>query len=272
MFKNHTISYGIILFTTKPLDNLPRSNNIKHILNNYNIDDKYSNNISILLIQRNYSMAYIDLIKGKYPDIEPAKSNKLKVFFSEITENERQILKTKKFHNIWSALWKNHFCKYYHQDKPKAMEKFMKLNLEYLLNTTESKYLHSEFGIPKGRKNNNSESNIECAKREVYEETRLTENDYTFISNDFLSEEFLATNNYYYKHIYYIAEMKENSNLPIIDPNCLIQLEEVKDLAFFNINEIMAILRPYDIEKKKIILQAYDIIQEYLIKKTKKQE
>jgi 8-oxo-dGTP pyrophosphatase MutT (NUDIX family) len=105
------------------------------------------------------------------------------------------------------------------------------------------------------------ESNIACAEREFYEETGYNKKNYKFIKNyPTIYEEFTGTNGVNYKHIYYLVKMKDNVLPPKIDKNNIIQTGEVKNIGWFDYEECIALIRPYDIEKKKVITNVYNDI------------
>lgn len=219
--------------------------------------------IKFLLIQRKDTMGYIDVIRGKYPEDEPNRTKILKTYFQEMTGEERLSLITKDFDQIWDEVWNNRNSKIYKNEYAGAREKFVKLmpQMEKFLNETQSLWKYTEFGIPKGRRCM-KESNISCAEREFCEETGYSRDDYQFLSNyPTIYEEFLGTNGIRYRHIYYVVKMNDSINPPSVDSTSLIQTGEVRNVGWFTHEECQAILRPYDIEKKKVLTRVYrDII------------
>lgn len=213
--------------------------------------------IKFLLIQRKDTMGYIDLIRGKYPDEEPQRTESLKIYLEEMTIDERTSLVTKSFDSIWNEIWNNRNSKIYKNEYQLAKEKFNKLDIEWLLNNTSSTWKFTEFGLPKGRRCM-KESNISCAEREFCEETGYTRDDYQFLTNyPTIYEEFIGTNGIKYRHIYYLVKMNDSISPPKVDESSLIQTGEVKNVGWFTHEECQAILRPYDKEKKKVITKVY---------------
>ena len=102
------------------------------------------------------------------------------------------------------------------------------------------------------------ESNIACAEREFCEETGYTKEDYQFLSDyPTIYEEFEGTNGIKYRHIYYVVKMNECISPPYVDESSIVQTGEVKNVGWFTHEESQAILRPYDIEKKKVLNKVY---------------
>lgn len=219
---------------------------------NYSGHSKFPK-IKFLLIQRKDTMGYIDFIRGKYPSSEPEKSQALKVYLEEMTISERESLLTKTFDKIWDEIWNNKNSKIYKNEYSTAKEKFEKLDIFSLLENSESKWTTTEFGIPKGRRCI-KEQILACAEREFYEETGYSKEHYQYLSNyPTVIEEFEGTNGVRYRHIYYLVKMKESAPPPKVDINNLLQTGEVQNIGWFTNDETQLILRPYDIEKKKVI-------------------
>jgi 8-oxo-dGTP pyrophosphatase MutT (NUDIX family) len=221
---------------------------------------EYPPDLRLLLIQRRNTMGYIDFIRGRqfFNDISIMKR-----YLSEMTNEERYKIKTLSFDELWDDIWYNKNSKPFKQDRKKSKNKYVTLNIEELLQDTSTIYSHTEFGIPKGRKNQR-ESDIECAMREFNEETGYSENDYTLIPLPPLVEKFIGTNNVEYKHVYYYAVMNDNNFLyPSLDVENHKQCEEVFNLEFLYEDDIKKVIRDYDTEKMKIISEAFIHMKTY---------
>lgn len=136
-----------------------------------------------------------------------------------------------------------------------------------VIDTTEI-YDEPEWEIPKGKRNDR-ESNLSTAIREFNEESNLT-NVIVFKNIIPLEEEFTAINNNKYKHVYYLSKLKnvdiikneENIILPIDSSNSE-QCKEISSVGLISINCIEQYLRPYQVEKKKVIYKSYQIFNNY---------
>ncbi len=220
--------------------------------------------VQFLLVQRKDTMSFVSFLRGKYDDEEPAKTDLLTVYFSEMTPCERQKLGTQEFKELWDNNWVNHESRYYHEEHERAKKKFESVDIAKMLNMTRSKYAFQEFGIPKGRRNM-KESNLDCAKREFEEETGYAQDSYTILNYKPFSEEYTGTNNVNYRHVYYIAVMKEDIKVPVVDENNTSQIGEIKQVGFFTYQECMSLFRDYDRVKREVITQVYeDIVRAYL--------
>ena len=261
-------SFGIIAFKKVYSEKdckYDLNSNLTHILNSLNLKQTEYPTIKFLMIQRKDTMGYIDFLRGKYDFINneaPLKFNYIKTCMDEMTFEEKQNLLTKPWDELWDSLWVNHNSRCYKNEYELAKKKFMLLNIPALLAKSTNSYNFSEFGFPKGRRNTR-ESNIQCAEREFHEETGYNKNCYDFIKEyPIIEEKFVGTNNITYKHIYYLVKIKDNVPPPYVDINNKLQLGEVKNIGWFTIDECLALIRPYDNAKKKIILNTYnDIIK-----------
>ena len=117
-----------------------------------------------------------------------------------------------------------------------------------------------EWGIPKGRRNL-KESNLHCAIREFEEETGIKKTQYNLIYQiDPIDELFSGSNNIRYKHIYYVANAKNNINNLEIDKNNFSQVSEISNINWFTFDECMNIIRNYSIEKKNVLEKLHKIL------------
>lgn len=268
--KGPITSFGLIMF--KIVNNKEEEKNdipiglkkhIEKIKDNYLADENSSiyPKVKLLLIQRKDTMSFIDFLRGKYQDEKDENYYKLmKIKFEEMTIEERDSLRDYSFDELWDKLWVNHFSKLYINEYSLAKEKFLKIDIKHYLENTTSKWEYSELGLPKGRRSI-KERNIDAAEREVCEETGYENNMYHYLKNyPLVTEEFLATNNVIYKHIYYVTKLKEQYVDYIPEMNDELQQGEVKSVGWYSLNETLSLIRDYDTEKKKILEKVYNDI------------
>jgi 8-oxo-dGTP pyrophosphatase MutT (NUDIX family) len=151
----------------------------------YKIDE--NKEIKYLMLQRKDSLSFMEFIKGKY-NIDDF--DYIKVLLSNMTISERNMIINENFDNIWNYLWcqnsnnpiKN--TKEYIESKSK-FNNFIIISL-YInyIKSIIGLYNEQEWGFPKGRRKI-KESDLDCAVREFYEETRIINNDIEVI-NDIL--------------------------------------------------------------------------------------
>lgn len=261
-------SFGILAFKvvrSSQDEKYDKNQKLVDILNTVNarqnIYVKYPK-VKFLMIQRKDTMGYIDFIRGKYPENdENAKMEMLQVCLHEMTFDEKRNLLTQDFTSLWRDLWCNKNSKTFKNEYENAKHKFNKLDVKTLVEQSTTSYHHTEFSIPKGRRNM-KESNIACAEREFFEETGYSKEHYDFIRNyPTIHEEFIGTNGVRYRHIYYLVKMKDNIPPPHIDNSNIIQIGEVQNIGWFTAEECLSLIRPYDTAKKEVIIKVHqDII------------
>lgn len=204
--------------------------------------------IKFILIRRKNSLGFIEFMRGRYDTDDPDTVVHL---IEQMTNEEREMLIENSFDEIWVTLWKNTSRnKIYEKEYILSLEKFNKLDKE-LIRQTLPKYEIPEWGFPKGRRNY-YEKDVECARREFSEETGLTDGDVTILDRIYpISEIFTGTNDVKYKHVYFLGTTQTRT--PLNAQNSEIQRQEVGDIGWFTYNEIMQRIRPYHIERKKLI-------------------
>jgi 8-oxo-dGTP pyrophosphatase MutT (NUDIX family) len=253
--KEPITSFGIIVikdFKDSFIGNL-YENNVYKCKKHINIQDTVMQNeqddIYFLLVQRRNTIGFIDFVRGKYDNVSKC--------FEEMTCLERQLLATCiNFETLWENLWKGNFwnksARLYIDTFTEAKIKYEKVNIKQILKDVPCNYIDTEYGFPKGRRNPN-ELSKDCAIREFCEESGYGKNDIVLLDKKPINEIFIGTDNKNYKHVYYIAKLKENTINPNIDPTNVNQAGEVKNIGWFNMNQCISLFRDYDSEKKKII-------------------
>lgn len=248
------LSYGVILYTY----------------------DKNINEYKIVLIERKDSISYIEFLRGKYNinDIDY-----IKLLFSRFSKDELKRVIEYPFDKLWVELWINVDSINYklkrEYNKSKRYFNILKngykinninINISYFVNNVSHIYLDNEWEIPKGRRIL-KESNKECAIREFEEETNISKDKFNIYSNIApIIEEYKGINNIPYKHVYYIAKIKEKIKVEINLDN-KDQYTEVKDIKWLNKSEALNNIRNHDNPKKKVINDIFTFIsnnQNYL--------
>jgi len=214
--------------------------------------DELRKSILFLLISRKNSLGFVEFIRGKYEvlDIESVK-----YLFDQMTDLEISNIINKDFDTLWCLLWqKTSRNKIYEREYEMSLNKFNKLKELYSneLLLLRPKYPISEWGFPKGRRNNKEEKDIKCAVRECCEETSLEQSEMNILDRIYpISEQFRGTNHVEYKHIYYLSIIDSIRNLNTLStPE---QFIEVENVGWFKYERIMNLIRPYHIEKKKLV-------------------
>jgi 8-oxo-dGTP pyrophosphatase MutT (NUDIX family) len=123
-------------------------------------------------------------------------------------------------------------------------------NLLSLIEETETdvQWTEPEWGFPKGRRNS-QETDYDCALREFCEETGISLNKLQNIRNIVPFEELFTGSNYKsYRHKYFLMYMGYDETFT---PS--FQRNEVSQIAWKTFEECIEIIRPYNLEKKRMI-------------------
>tara|TARA_B100000963_G_C22629293_1_gene674041 strand:+ start:2491 stop:3288 length:798 start_codon:yes stop_codon:yes gene_type:complete len=225
----------------------------------------------ILLICRKDSLGFVDFLRGRYNlDDKKYLLNTINI----MTNNEKKKLENNSFSQLWNELWGNFIGIQYRGEELISNKKFneltngvevnnTKFNLKDLLRESDTNWKDPEWGFPKGRRNY-QERDQECAIREWEEETGYSAKDLDFLNNLVPYEEIFTGSNYKsYKHKYYIAYMNE-----IPENKCPnFQKTEVSKLAWVSFDEAINLIRPYNLERIKIINTLKNVLEQYSLYK-----
>lgn len=212
-----------------------------------------------LLIRRRDSLGYIEIMRGKY---ELRDESGIQLLIDQTTLAERERLMTRAFPDLWRELWNGPASRRYHQEYEQAKAKFDVLragvggrkSLAAYCESSTTVWTEPEWGFPKGRRSA-SETEVACALRETWEEAGVPATELRIISQKPLSEEFMGSNGVYYRHRYWIAEARGDLEVGI-DPANSDQSREVGCVRWCTFGEALALIRPYNIEKKNVLTQA----------------
>lgn len=217
----------------------------------------YNERNEIILIQRKITIGYMEFLIGKY---NVKDSDYILKLFDMMTIEERDKIKnTMDFATLRNDLGLLLLNSRHYNEYTESKYKFNVLKdnneLANILSRASSEWQTPEWGLPKGRKNND-ETNIECAIREFCEETNVNLNniivDYNIIP---LEEVYVGVNNVIYKHIYYFAKYIVEEPL-----NTKINTCEISNIRFCNLNTAIGLIRPYYIDKIHTISKAFNIL------------
>jgi len=225
----------------------------------------FNGEIQYLMIRRKNSFGYIDFIKGQYLENNFEYLQKL---FDEMSIEEKKIIsENDDFDILWKKMWEDNF-------KPNifnsSKQKFINLKtsgvLQQIIDNSITNWHETEWEFPKGRRNY-MEKDLECALREFQEETGINCNNITLIENLLSFEElFTGTNYKCYKNKYFLAFLKNpNDCTDDFEELSNYQISEVSKIEWKSLEDCSNSIRPYNIEKIKLINQINDAIIEYQI-------
>jgi 8-oxo-dGTP pyrophosphatase MutT (NUDIX family) len=234
-------------------------------------DNIKKNQIQFLMIRRNHTFGFMDFIRGKY---SLYNRDFILNLFKEMTVYEREIIKEKDFDYLWNYLWNHRSIQsQYKQEERLSEEKFVALKSGILFQNTiysiqtfideceldETKWLEQEWGFPKGRRNH-YERDYDCALREFREETGYSTRSLKNVENIMPVEELFTGSNYKsYKNKYYILKMMEET------PKVVEHFDksEVSKMEWKTYDECMECIRPYNLEKKQLLTNIYNVLCKY---------
>jgi 8-oxo-dGTP pyrophosphatase MutT (NUDIX family) len=191
----------------------------------------------ILCVRKRHTYAYGLFVNGRYkPD-----DSSLSILLSKMTVEEKLILCSLNFPQIWYSIWIN---------EPQIGAKYerarMKFNHHFVLDggnrlrTLISRaHVSAEllWEIPKGRRNT-TEPDIQCAIREFYEETRVPKHAYAIRCDSFNTS--YVSEGVRYTTKYYFACMTR-SYTPSVDVCDIVQSCEIGAVQWLSMNEIHAL-------------------------------
>lgn len=265
-------SYGVLVFRWKSRNQkwTQASELCKDIPSLTGINDLIP---QVLMIQRKDSLGFMDIMRGKYKINEPEY---IKKQLKGMTLEEREKLRSMEFDEIWHQLWGSdtESTQRYAHDRVISKQKLAELrsgvqlengekySIADLLRQEPALYTTPEWGFPKGRRDPH-ESDIKCAFRELEEETSITENELLKLMNvqPFI-EQFYGSNNIHYRHTYYLAKYigERTVSFDVLNSE---MAREIGNLAWKNLDDAILLLRPENVEKRKILLQFADLLQNY---------
>jgi 8-oxo-dGTP pyrophosphatase MutT (NUDIX family) len=196
-----------------------------------------------------------------------------------------ELVSQKKFEALKSGLFiknideteVNQFKKVYDEDLENfenQQTNFNYVSIETLINNSTTSWNETEWEFPKGRRNY-QEKDLDCALREFEEETGISKKKVKIVENIMPFEEiFIGSNHKSYKNKYFLACIASND----VEKNEVdnedkvfdkmgglnnFQKSEVSKIEWKNIEECLEAIRPYNLEKKQLIININKVLQEY---------
>jgi len=189
-------------------------------------------------------MAYMEFIRGKYDMGDPAYYERL---VRNMTIPEQNSIVSEEFDTLWTRLWgqgrDTHSAEY-----EISKSKYYQLNRPDIIQRNSSKYSDPEWGFPKGRRAR-GETDSECAVREFFEETNIPPEAYTLHPNLKFVETFRGTNNVLYRHIYFIALLRDSKIVNLKQKLTFMQSKEVSEVDWKSMSECRSVIRPHYTER-----------------------
>jgi 8-oxo-dGTP pyrophosphatase MutT (NUDIX family) len=240
-----------------------------------------------LLIRRRDSLGFIEIMRGKYELRDEAG---IQALVDQTTLPERVRLLTQTFQDLWRELWNGAASRRYLAEYEQAKAKFDVLrgaggltlaevsrpnygiaaagagaagrrSLADYCEASSTRWMEPEWGFPKGRRSS-TETDIGCALRETTEETGVPAAALRVLSTGGstpLLEEFTGSNGVSYRHKYWLAEAPASLEVRL-DPSNADQRREVGDVRWCSMEEALALIRPYNAEKRAVLMRALSLV------------
>ena len=243
----------------------------------------YKNKILFMMVSRRFSLGFIEFIRGKY---DVTDTNNIINLFEQMYDEEIKYIRKNPYDNIlyyflnrnnepketvlnriYEGKYSNEYCEAKIKfnmliNSSNNIDNDSALSLDFYTKYIRPRWEKPEWGFPKGRREKRTEENLSCACREFEEETGYNKNDYCVLNKiEPLEEKLIGTNGIKYKHIYYLAINNCNKDMQFTSYDSY----EIGDIKWFTYEEAMIHIRPYHIEKKKILTQVYIFILNCLI-------
>ena len=264
-------SYGCIIF--KLPEGFNQSEELLKEPTSLSGFEKITKDIQYLIIQRRDSLGFIEIMRGKY---KLSDIRYIEYHISAMTVEEHRKLLFDDFDTLWFNLWgtPKEQSTNYKNDKENARLKLNNLRvgmedgsgniitLQSIISSLGKVWTSPEWGFPKGRRDPR-ETDLQCALRELYEETGVLEDDVSFIRNlEPITETFFGSNHIHYCHKYYLLQYNSSKEL-VYDINNIHMVQEIGNLQWCNLEECLNKIRPDNIEKKEVLLRASSLLRNY---------
>lgn len=208
------------------------------------------------MIRRKDSMSFAEFMRGKY---DPTNEEYVSLLIKNMTLKEQAALASDPFEVLWKSLWGEDRTS---SDYAPSRDKFNQLDRLRLVQNNISSYTEPEWGFPKGRRMR-GESDLTCALREFDEETNVPRDSFIVLKNIMLEETFMGLNGIRYRHVYYVAVLKQPEMINLNQKFTHMQRREISGIAWKSFTEVEAHIRPHHVERQGMIDQLRSIIDTF---------
>ena len=211
---------------------------------------------NVLMIRRKDSMSFAEFMRGKY---DPTNTEYLSVLIKNMSLKEQAGIACDSFDVLWKQLWGDERTS---SDFSPSRERFNQLDRVKLMRDNLSVYTEPEWGFPKGRRMR-GETDMACAIREFVEETNIPRNAFVVLKNIVLEETFTGLNTIQYRHVYFVALLKDPTEVNLTQRFTPMQRREISGIAWKTIEEAESLIRPHHIERMGMLGQLRSAIETF---------
>ena len=212
--------------------------------------------VRLLMIRRKDSMSFAEFMRGKY---DPTNADYVGRLIGNMTVAEQQLVAASSFEEIWKSLWGDDHV---NGDYIPSQMKFGMLDRPTLVANNPSTYEEPEWGFPKGRRVR-GESDVDCALREFGEETNIPRDAYVVLKNIRLEETFEGLNGIVYRHIYFVALLKNPEQVNLTQRFTPMQRREISGIAWKTFDECAAHVRPHHVQRAAMIEDLRSVVRTF---------
>jgi len=210
----------------------------------------------VLMIRRKDSMSFAEFMRGKY---DADNIEYVSTLVKNMTLKEQASIASDSFEALWRQMWGDDRMT---SDYVQSREKFNVLDRVSLMRNNISEYTEPEWGFPKGRRMR-GESDLACAIREFDEETNIPREAFVVLKNIILTETFMGLNNVQYKHVYFVALLKDPLLVNLAQKLTPVQRREISGIGWKTFSEADALVRPHHVERKSMLEQLHSVIETF---------
>ena len=215
-----------------------------------------SNSIHTLMIRRKDSMSFAEFMRGKY-DVD--NLDYIGTLFKNMTLKEQSLIACEPFESVRRQLWGDDRNT---SDYAISREKFNSLDHVSLMVNNLSPYTEPEWGFPKGRRMR-GESDLTCAIREFGEETNIPREAYVVLKNIVFDETFIGLNAIQYRHVYFIAVLKQPDMVNLNQRLTPMQRREISGIGWKTLAEAKSLIRPHHLERERMLEELRSAIETF---------
>jgi 8-oxo-dGTP pyrophosphatase MutT (NUDIX family) len=201
-------------------------------------------------------MSFAEFMRGKY---DPTDIPYLSTLVQNMTLKEQAALASDSFEVLWRQLWGDDRTS---ADFLPSRDRFYQVDRIGLMRNNLSDYTEPEWGFPKGRRMR-GETDLACAVREFGEETNVPRDAYVVLKNIILEETFTGLNTVQYKHIYFVALLKQPDLVNLSQRFTPMQRREISGLAWKSLEDAAALIRPHHVERMGMLNQLRSAIETF---------
>jgi 8-oxo-dGTP pyrophosphatase MutT (NUDIX family) len=237
----------------------------------------------VLLVHKRYTYAFNDFINGNYIYLHHNDSKmflkkknpilSLESLLEQMTTSELLDIMSLNFEQMWYRV-----CLDVKTDDPYYIKKYNKFHSEFikfdngkkLINLIKNTKIRGMllWEVPKGRKNDSKETDLECAVREVEEETGITKEYYRIIPNIKKKISYVS-NGIKYVFVYFIAIaniklLRNRLGSKIYQTQKLSRdIREVSEIGWFNL-QYLKLLDNGTGYLENLIKPCFNLVKKYL--------